>query len=99
MTSETRTLLSGYKPIPRPHSYHFRWLGSLFIIVLLIPSLSPATLLPKQAPSLQVLSTQDADISVKILEKIDPTKASKIFNLMDKEVSARLQKQYLNMQK
>lgn len=46
----------------------------------------------------ELLSVQDATISVKLLEKIDPVKASKIFNLMDKEVSARLQKQYLNMQ-
>ena len=35
----------------------------------------------------------------KIIERIDPQKASKIFNLMDKEVSARLQKQYMYMKK
>ena len=53
----------------------------------------------KPAKAAEILSVQESNISVKILEKIDPTKASKIFNLMDKEVSARLQKQYLNMQK
>jgi flagellar motility protein MotE (MotC chaperone) len=47
----------------------------------------------------QILSVQDAEISVQILTLIDPIKASKIFNLMDKEVSARLQKQYLHMKK
>ena len=52
----------------------------------------------KPAKAAGVLSTLDSNISVKLLEKIDSTKASKIFNLMDKEVSARLQKQYLNMQ-
>ena len=46
-----------------------------------------------------VLSVQDADISVQILEKLDPTKISKIFNSMDKEISARLQKQFMNMKK
>jgi flagellar motility protein MotE (MotC chaperone) len=51
---------------------------------------------PQKAADL--LSEQDSAISIKILEKIDPVKASKIFNLMKKEVSARLQKQYLNMQ-
>lgn len=51
---------------------------------------------PQKAADL--LSVQESKISIKIIEKIDPAKASKIFNLMDKEVSARLQKQYLNMQ-
>lgn len=46
-----------------------------------------------------VLSVQDATISVKILGELAPTKVSKIFNLMDKEISARLQKQYLTMKK
>ena len=46
-----------------------------------------------------VLSVQEADISVQILGLLDPEKVSKIFNLMDKEVSARLQKQYLSMKK
>lgn len=46
-----------------------------------------------------VLSVQEADISVQILGLLDPGKVSKIFNLMDKEVSARLQKQYLSMKK
>jgi len=53
----------------------------------------------KPVKAADVLSVQDSLISVKILGQIDPKRASKIFNLMDKEVSARLQKQYLNMQK
>ena len=53
----------------------------------------------KPIKAAEVLSVQDSLISVKILAQIDPKRASKIFNLMDKEVSARLQKQYLNMQK
>ncbi|CAM9952298.1 unnamed protein product, partial [Chrysoparadoxa australica] len=47
----------------------------------------------------EVLSVQDVEISVKILGNLPPTKVSKIFNSMDKEISARLQKQYLNMKK
>ena len=46
-----------------------------------------------------VLSVQDPDLSVRILAQLDTSKASKIFNLMDKEVSARLQKQFLLMKK
>lgn len=46
-----------------------------------------------------VLTVQDPDLSVRILSQLDSTKASKIFNLMDKEVSARLQKQFLQMKK
>lgn len=46
-----------------------------------------------------VLAVQDPDLSVKILGELESTKASKIFNLMDKEVSARLQKQFLQMKK
>jgi flagellar motility protein MotE (MotC chaperone) len=46
-----------------------------------------------------VLTVQDPDLSVRILSELDSTKASKIFNLMDKEVSARLQKQFLQMKK
>ena len=52
----------------------------------------------KPLKAAELLSVQESDISVKLLERIDPERASKIFNLMDKEVSARLQKQYLNMQ-
>ncbi len=47
----------------------------------------------------QVLSVQEADISVEIISQLEPAKISKIFNLMDKEISARLQKQYMNMKK
>ncbi len=47
----------------------------------------------------EVLSVQDAEIAVKILDKLEATKVSKIFNLMEKEVSARLQKQYLTMKR
>jgi flagellar motility protein MotE (MotC chaperone) len=52
---------------------------------------------PKNAAD--VLSVQDVEISVKILGSLPPTKVSKIFNSMDKEISARLQKQYLNMKR
>jgi flagellar motility protein MotE (MotC chaperone) len=44
-----------------------------------------------------ILSVQDPIISVKILSKLDSVKVSKIFNVMDKEISARLQKQYMTM--
>ncbi|MBT3586860.1 MAG: hypothetical protein HN509_18255 [Halobacteriovoraceae bacterium] len=53
----------------------------------------------KPVSAAQVLSVQDADISVKILGLLEPKKVSKIFNLMDKEISARLQKQYMTMKK
>ncbi len=53
----------------------------------------------KPASAAEVLSVQDAEIAVKILDKLEATKVSKIFNLMDKEVSARLQKQYLTMKR
>ncbi len=46
-----------------------------------------------------VLSVQEADIAVQILQMIDAKKASKIFNFMTKDVSAKLQKQYLEMKK
>jgi flagellar motility protein MotE (MotC chaperone) len=47
----------------------------------------------------EVLSVQDADIAVRILGQLPAEKVSKIFNLMTKEISARLQKQYLDMKK
>jgi len=47
----------------------------------------------------EVLSVQDADITIKILRGLDPLKVSKLFNQMDKEISARLQKQFLTMKK
>jgi flagellar motility protein MotE (MotC chaperone) len=46
-----------------------------------------------------ILSVQDSEITVKILGMLDPDKVSKIFNLMDKEISARLQKQYMTMKR
>lgn len=46
-----------------------------------------------------VLSVQEPDISIRILGMLEAERVSKIFNLMDKEVSARLQKQYMNMKK
>lgn len=46
-----------------------------------------------------VLSVQDSSLSVQILAKLNASKVSKIFNLMDKEVSARLQKQYMTMKR
>lgn len=47
----------------------------------------------------EILSVQDSIIAVQILQKIDAKKASKIFNFMDKDISAKLQKQYLEMKK
>lgn len=52
---------------------------------------------PDKAAS--VLSVQDTEVAVQILQLIDPKKASKIFNFMDKDISAKLQKQYLLMKK
>ncbi len=52
---------------------------------------------PDKAAS--VLSVQDIEVAVQILQLIDPKKASKIFNFMDKDISAKLQKQYLLMKK
>jgi flagellar motility protein MotE (MotC chaperone) len=52
---------------------------------------------PQEAAS--ILSVQEAGISVKILGALPSEKVSKIFNLMDKEISARLQKQYMTMKK
>ena len=46
-----------------------------------------------------VLSVQDMELAVKIMAMLKPDKISKIFNLMDKEISARLQKHYLTMKK
>lgn len=53
----------------------------------------------KPQKAAEVLSVQDSEIAVKILQMIDAKKASKIFNFMEKEVSAKLQKQYLLMKK
>ena len=52
---------------------------------------------PKNAA--EMLSVQESKLTVEIISKLDPVKVSKIFNLMDKEISSRLQKEYLNMQK
>ncbi len=52
---------------------------------------------PQNAADL--LSVQDVDLAVKILGLLDPAKVSKIFNLMDKEISAKLQKQFMTMKK
>jgi len=53
----------------------------------------------KPANAAAVLAVQDSSISVQIISKLQPEKVSKIFNLMDKEISARLQKSYINMKK
>lgn len=53
----------------------------------------------KPQKAAEVLSIQEPDIAVKILQLIDAKNASKIFNFMEKDVSARLQKQYLLMKK
>ena len=46
-----------------------------------------------------VLSVQDTELAVKIMAMLSSEKVSKIFNLMDKEISARLQKYYMTMKK
>ena len=53
----------------------------------------------RPATAADVLSVQDVDIAVRILGKLEAIKVSKIFNSMDKEISARLQKQFMNMKK
>lgn len=53
----------------------------------------------RPATAADVLSVQDVDIAVRILGRLEPVKVSKIFNSMDKEISARLQKQFMNMKK
>jgi flagellar motility protein MotE (MotC chaperone) len=53
----------------------------------------------KPQKAAEVLSVQDTEIAVKILQSIEAKKASKIFNFMDKDISAKLQKQYLQMKK
>jgi flagellar motility protein MotE (MotC chaperone) len=53
----------------------------------------------KPQKAAEVLSVQDPEIAVKILQTIEAKKASKIFNFMDKDISAKLQKQYLQMKK
>lgn len=55
--------------------------------------------LMKPQNAADILSVQDPDLSVQILGQLEAPKASKIFNLMDKEVSAKLQKQFLQMKK
>ena len=52
---------------------------------------------PKNAADM--LSIQDSSLAVRVMEKLQAAKVSKIFNLMEKEVSARLQKQYMTMKK
>lgn len=53
----------------------------------------------KPQSAAEVLAVQDPDLSVRILGELESSKASKIFNLMNKEVSARLQKQFMQMKK
>jgi len=53
----------------------------------------------KPQSAADVLSIQDADLAVRIMSQLESAKASKIFNLMDKQVSAKLQKQFLDMKK
>lgn len=53
----------------------------------------------KPASAASLLAVQDSAVAVEILGLLPPVKVSKIFNLMEKEVSARLQKQYLTMKK
>jgi flagellar motility protein MotE (MotC chaperone) len=53
----------------------------------------------KPQSAADVLAVQDPDLAVRILGQLEAAKASKIFNLMDKEVSAKLQRQFLQMKK
>ncbi len=53
----------------------------------------------KPQTAANLLSQQDPSLSVKILGELDATKVSKIFNLMDKEISAKLQKQFMTLKK
>jgi flagellar motility protein MotE (MotC chaperone) len=53
----------------------------------------------KPQKAAEILSVQDSDIAVRILQMTDAKKASKIFNFMDKDISAKLQKQYLLLKK
>lgn len=53
----------------------------------------------KPAVAAQMLSVQESELAVQILAKMDPLKASKIFNLMDKDTSSKLQKLYMQMKK
>ena len=53
----------------------------------------------KPEKAAELLSTQDSELAVRIIAGLDPKKSSKIFNLMDKAISARLQKQYMDMRK
>jgi flagellar motility protein MotE (MotC chaperone) len=53
----------------------------------------------KNDKAADLIAIQDWKISVKILLRLTPSKVSKLFNQMDKEISARLQKQFLSMKK
>lgn len=53
----------------------------------------------KPEKAADILSIQEPDIAVQILQVLEPKKASKIFNFMSKDISAKLQKQYLEMKK
>ena len=53
----------------------------------------------KPQTAANLLSQQDPSISVKILGMLDAVQVAKIFNLMEKEVSAKLQKQYMTLKK
>ncbi len=53
----------------------------------------------KPQTAANLLSQQDPSLSVKILGMLEAVKVSKIFNLMEKEVSAKLQKQYMTLKK
>ena len=46
-----------------------------------------------------MLAVQDPVLSVQLLGMLDSAQVSKIFNQMDKTISAKLQKMYLEMKK
>lgn len=53
----------------------------------------------KPQTAADLLSQQDPSLAVKIMGELDAVKVAKIFNLMKKEISAKLQKQYMTLKK
>ncbi|MCY4644739.1 MAG: hypothetical protein OXB88_08995 [Bacteriovoracales bacterium] len=51
----------------------------------------------KAEKAADLLSIQEPELAIQILASLDSSKTSKIFNLMKREISARLQKEYLLM--
>ena len=53
----------------------------------------------KASSAAEILSVQDISLAVKIMAGLSPEKISRIFNLMDREISAKLQKKFMIMKK